>query len=104
MPLQLGDIDIYNPDRSIYIKDGRKDRGITRKEDADLQLPSKDADTATILKRFKELGIDTEHAVALLGECNYLASLSAMVRELAQVNLPNMCLQQTGDLIHRLHG
>eukprot|EP00246_Nothoceros_aenigmaticus_P012116 TRINITY_DN35_c0_g1_i1.p1 TRINITY_DN35_c0_g1~~TRINITY_DN35_c0_g1_i1.p1 ORF type:complete len:328 (+),score=36.19 TRINITY_DN35_c0_g1_i1:147-1130(+) len=56
----LGDID-------VYVKTGRKDRGITLKEDADKQLPGKDDDIDTFLNRLKELGLDTEHAVALLG-------------------------------------
>lgn len=73
MPLQLGDINIYNPDGSLYIKDGRLDRGVSRKADADAQLPDKDGNTASVLKTFKDLGIDTEHAVALLGNQCFLS-------------------------------
>ncbi|KAL2649390.1 hypothetical protein R1flu_017518 [Riccia fluitans] len=51
----------------IPIKLGRRDALFSRKEDADRELVKKDADMDVVLEAFSRLGIDTEHAVAMLG-------------------------------------
>ncbi|XP_078434862.1 peroxidase superfamily protein [Wolffia australiana] len=51
----------------VAMRTGRKDSKASHRDMVDDTIPSHDSDISLVLSRFSSIGIDTEHAVALLG-------------------------------------